>query len=194
MKRKDVVEYANQPLTDEEKAAIWLRYEETGLLRGTARDLGVSLRTVQRVLGEDPLRLQGIKQARAEERAARWRRIEDKSLDELERAIDDASSAFTQLRDLGAAKGRKKIDAAHEAMLKLSPRRLTALRMVADSATTKTNLLQGSATENIKHTGGLLVGEMTAEQMVEKAQELGLDELITPAIRELVDGGDDAGD
>jgi len=30
--------------------------------------------------------------------------------------------------------------------------------------------------------------------MVEKAQERGLDELITPAIRELVDGGDDAGD
>ena len=190
-KRKDVAEYSNQPLNDNEKASIWAVWEESGVLRHTARECGVSVSSVQKTLAENPLRYEGLKQARAEERSARYLRIEEKTLDHVEGTLDDAQAAREELKKI---KGHNRVRPALEASLRHTARHLSALRMVADSATSKTNLLAGDATVNIRHDGNVGVGDLTPEQMVEKARALGLDHLITPAILELAGEGSETSD
>ena len=181
-KRKDIADHPNQKFSDEERAGIWVVFEESGSLRGTSRELGISVSSVQRVLGENTIRYQSIKQRKAEERSERWLRIEEGALDSTHAVIELMDKARAKIAELTTP---EQITEA----LRIMPRHLTALRMAADSATTKTQLLQGRATENVKHSGGVGKVDLTLEQAVELANDLGLEDFITPAIKELVDGG-----
>lgn len=184
-RRKDIADHPAQPLTDLEKASVWALYEETGRVRGTARELGLALSTVQRVLAGDPLRVQSIKISRQEERSARWIRIEEQSLDDLEETLRLARDARRKLAGDGRRKAPARLTEAERDALALTPRHLTALRMVADSATTKANLLQGDPTDSIRH-NLTAANELTPAQAAKLAKELGLEALIPPAIREMI--------
>lgn len=163
-------------LTDEQLAAIWVHYAETGSVRKTAAALGVGSATVVRTLHSDPKAYREIVAAREDERAERWKRIEELALTEGEQLI------------AGCAKYRVEVEAM-PAYRYGAPDRfndftkaLGTIVRVAEQAAGKAQLLSGGATERVDRASTSAPGELSDEQIVELAEELGLP--IPPGVRD----------
>lgn len=169
-------------LSDDQRARIWVLREERQSLREIATEIGCHNRSVSRVLNEDPGRAAALAAVQREERARSWEQIEDKSLKILRDALDDVHAT---IRTQG---GRKKRIVGKDASVRLThlTRLVGPLRMAADSATAKSQLLSGGVTERIGSSSGGIgdPDNMDDNQILDLARKYGLEDKLPARLRE----------
>lgn len=179
--RADPSRGRTEPLLPAQKAHIWVLRAENLSLRQIASEIGCDSRSVQRVLQEDPERLSALAAEHREERASLWRSIENRSLRVLSEAIAEAEAVLSRVR----ADGVKPADLERVGVLKAL---MTPLRMAADSATNRAQLLAGQPTEIIQGVGGVLDPDrMSAEELADMAAQIGMLDHLPPRLRELAE-------
>lgn len=171
-----------EPLLPEQVATAWAMREENASLRQIATELGCSHQTIARIFQADPGRHATLVTAQREERAARWRSIEGKSLIVLDGALSQAQRLVDKLGRTNAKISQGDHDRAQMLRVLISP-----IRMAADSATAKTQLLVGQPTEI---TQGVPAGimdpsQMTDEEVVSMAIEHEMVDQLPPRLREI---------
>ncbi len=169
------------PLTDEQVAALWLSYEETGSYRATGRALGISDTTVARWARKDPIRLAALIAARADARAERFREIEERSIKETLELLEVLTKARTAI-----AKSGKSGAMSRKEQFQRIPPVLSALQRLAGDAATKVQLLTGGVTERLgsENPGGVDASELTDEQLIGLVGEFDLP--IPPGVRDRI--------
>lgn len=165
----------NLPLTAEQRAKIWTLTEEQLSQREVARQLGLAPGTVGRELAKDPIGLESLRARQREDRAKRWRRIEDMGLDETIGWLERISKIRT---------GQNRMSKRAMAEMPLVPRFLQSVRAAAETATKQVQLLTGGATERVEGQGGGNDSDaMTPEQLIEQAIELDAIQMLPPRLR-----------
>lgn len=156
-------------IPDEVRARVWLLSEEGHSYRAIARTLGMSTRSVGRILGEDTDRLREIHQAQIQERVSLWLRLESQGLQALN---DFITLARQSLVDERTGRPRKRLTKADEKLLTYGARWSQVFRLTADSASRQSQNL-----------GGRIEDAVDAAR-ASAAEEIGDDELIRLAIEE----------
>lgn len=159
------------PLTDEQVAALWVVYTETGSYKATARQLGITDVTVARHVRKDPIRHSALVAARADARAERWRLLEEQAIDETHEVL--ALLVKTRKDVQRPGRGHKGMEPA--ARLAVLPRVMSALQRLAGDAAIKTQLLTGGVTDRPGAEGGQDGEELSDDQLVALVTELGLE-------------------
>lgn len=173
---------ATEPLMDAQRAQIWALRAEGMSLRQIGKEVGCDAKTAQRVLQEDPERYAALVTELREERATLWRGLENRTLRSLDIAAAECEKILERL-----AKGHKVARADLEKVQVLRGL-MTPLRMVADSATSKTQLLTGQPTEITQGIGGVLDPDrMTPDELVDMAINLGMVADLPPRLREIAE-------
>lgn len=158
---------ATEPVTDRQRASMWVLKEENKSLREIAAEVGCSYVTVQRELASDPVRLESLVTAQREVRSRLWQELENRSLrSALKWAAVTEDLVFTPEGKL--QKGVKRKDA-----LVLAPRMLSALRLAGDSSTQRTLAL------GVRLPGGGAAAAVVADGV---AEDMDADAIITQAI------------
>lgn len=174
------------PLEAEQHAAMWILRQEGRSLREIAAEVGVSPRTVAREFERDPARHAALVRSLAEDRAAKWRQSEHRSIGLLVKILDEIHNS------LWTPTGRPRnlsTKAAEGILLRLEVLRklVGPIRMAADSSTKMSQLLTGKPTEIINGTTttlGVDPSQMTGEEAIRLAHELDLIEDLPVALRE----------
>lgn len=167
-------------LTDAQRAQVWVLREEGMSLRQIAKEVRCNARTVMRILEEDPTRHAALVTEQKEERATLWRTMENRSLVALLDAVDEAGETIKRVRK----KGYKVTDRDRERVVILRSL-MTPLRMAADSATARSQLLTGEPT-SIAQVGGILDPErMSPQEIIALARTHGMVDQLPPRLREL---------
>lgn len=172
-KRKPRTYHSNEPLPDAVQAAIWVHYEETASLRLTADRLDIAASTVAKYLRANPIKLQDLIAAKRDERAMRWRELEEKSLNAAVDTLDRMVKATEQV----AASKRKGLMIEDKA--RVFKDALSVLRGLAAESAKNTQLLTGGATDRIdagSGTGG--PAGYTDQQLIDMANGLGAGALV----------------
>jgi len=178
---------ANQgsELLPEQYAQMWVLREEGLSLREIGRQVGCHAKTVQREFSKDPARHASLVRAQAEERAAVWRQIENHSLRVLRDVIEDAG----EILRTPAGRKRTKFSEGQTQKADMIRKLIGPLRMAADSATNKSQLLAGKPTEIVGGGGGLGLDptQMNEDDVLQLAIEHDLIHLLPAALREKVE-------
>lgn len=170
------------PLTPEQRAQVWALRAEGQSLRQIGREVGCDAKTAQRIMLEDPERYAALATELREERATLWRGLENRSLRTLDVAAAEAEAILNRVR-----KGAK-VSKADLERVQVLRGLMTPLRMVADSATSKTQLLTGQPTEITQGVGGVLdMDRMSPEELADMATQLGMVEHLPARLRELAE-------
>lgn len=182
-------------LLPEQLAQMWILREEGHSLRKIAAEIGCHPRTVSREFEKDPARHAALVRAQAEERAALWRQVENKALRVLSDAVEDAGKV------LRTESGRVKRQFSEADLKRVHVLRslIGPLRLAADSATNRSQLLTGKPTQIV--TGDPAVGglgldpsNMTDDEIIMLAVHHGLEAELPAALQERLTrmGGPDA--
>ena len=163
-----------------QQAQMWLLREEGHSLRRIAADVGCHPRTVSREFERDPARHAALVRAQAEERAALWRQIENKALKVLSHAVDDAGRVLRT--ETGRVK--KRFSVSDLQRVQVLRGLMGPLRMAADSATQRSQLLAGRPTEIVAGGVSLDAGSMTDEEAIMLAVHHGLEDELPAALQE----------
>lgn len=187
--KKKAARRKNQALTDQQRAQMWVLRTEGHSLREIGKEIGCDARTVSREFEKDPARHASIVRAQAEERAAVWRKIENRSLHVLLNLVEDVQKAlWTPTGRRCNVKTQKFKDETER--LELVRKLIGPLRMAADSATNKSQLLTGGATEIIAQgdSGGLGLdpSKMTEDEIIRLAIAHGLEDDLPQALQEKI--------
>lgn len=180
-------------LLPEQRAQMWVLREEGHSLRKIAAEVGCHPRTVSREFETDPARHAALTSAQAEERAALWRQIENKALRVLADAVDDAGKVLRT--ETGRVK--KKFSDADMQRVAVLRGLIGPLRLAADSATNRSQLLTGKPTQIMQGNAGgvgLDPSNMTDEEVIMLAVHHRLEDELPPALAEKLAkmGGADA--
>ncbi len=173
-------------LLPEQYAHMWVLREEGLSLREIGREIGCHAKTVQREFSKDPARHASLVRAQAEERAAVWRQIENQTLRVLRDAIEDAG----EILRTSSGRKRKKFTEGQVQKAELVRKLIGPLRMAADSATNKSQLLAGKPTEIVAGGGGGLgldPTQMNEDDVLQLAIEHDLIHLLPAALKEKVE-------
>jgi len=150
----------NLPITDEIKAAIWVRAEEGKSQRAIARDLVLSATAVNKVLAENPVRYEALRARLRDERARQWQ--------EIEAAGQRHTRALLEIVGKRASNARLLKPQAIDD-LAVRARALQAIRHTTESGSKMTQLLTGGATDRVETMAAKTAEEMTADDIVELA-------------------------
>jgi transcriptional regulator with XRE-family HTH domain len=148
---------------------VWQFTEEGLSQREIARRLECSTNTVSTILAKDPVALESARQRLREERAQRWKRIESMGLDETIDWLIEVGKLRTLL-------GGKRLPASAKCRLALAatiPSYLRAVQITAATATRQVQLLTGGATERVDQRTTSSDSEITADQLIQLAIDLG---------------------
>lgn len=171
-------------LLPEQRAQMWVLKNEGLSLRKIAAQVGCHMKSVQREFQKDPAKLASIVRAQAEERAALWMQVENKSLKLLLDALDDAGGVLRT----ETGRKRKSFTKNQVAKADLIRKLVGPLRMAADSATNRSQLLTGKPTEIIGGGSGLGVdpAHMNEEDVIQLAIEHDLVDKLPAALQEKI--------
>lgn len=171
------------PLTDAQKAQVWVLRAEARSLRQIGAEVGCDTRTVGRVLQSDPERHAALAAAQKEERATLWRGVENRSLRVLDDCLGECEEVIRRLRKPGSKVSQNDRDKV-AVLRSLMPN----LRMSADSATARSQLLTGQPTEISQGIGGVLDPDrMTPEELADMAIQFKMVDQLPPRLRELAE-------
>lgn len=178
-----------ESMLDAQRAQMWVLRTEGLSLREIGKELGCDARTVSREFERDPARHASLVRAQAEERAAVWRQIENSSLHVLRKLVVDVEEMmWTKTgRPRNMTKKKAKADIERIALVR---QLIGPLRMAADSATNKSQLLTGGATEIIAQgdAGGLGLdpSKMTEDEIIRLAIAHGLEGDLPQALQDKI--------
>ncbi len=185
---KHVNKKGPKKLTDQQYAQMWVLREEGASLADIAREVGCHARTVSREFEKDPARHAGIVAVQSETRAALWKQIENGSLKTLQQTIKALDSAmFTPTGRISSKEIKPKTIEKLDFLRKM----IGPLRMAADSATNKSQLLTGGPTQIMAGSiegGGIGVDaqNMTDDEVIRLAIAHGLEDELPVALKEKV--------
>ena len=166
----------NAPLGDDAEARIWVLTEEGLSQRAVAEQLGVAASTVGAALAKDPVRLESLRARLAEERASRYREMEQKGQLACLLWLDESIKLGERVAKRGlSAIGAKQLD-----KVAILPRLIQVGSQTAERSTKASNLLTGKATERVENT----TKEMDADQLIDAAIEHGLVDRLPPALQD----------
>lgn len=152
----------NKPIHPEVLAMVWNLTEEGLSQREIGSRLGISASAVSKEQGSDPVRLSAVRARQREERAKKWKQIENLGLDEVLGWLDVVEGIRTGTR--------KKLTKRELILLPLMPRFLQATRASAETASKMTQLLTGGATERYEKADA--DDAITDEQLIDQAIDL----------------------
>jgi len=175
------------PTPPEVEAQIWVLREERMSLRAIAAEVGASVQTVQRILHRDPERLSTLVRAQAEEREQLWRAVENRGLKTLNHLLDAAQDI---LLDKNGRRRNRRLSEVQAEFLEYARPWAPVLRMTAsDAARHQTALAGASFAGGRGGAAGAAVedfpDDMTPEQMVDVAIDLGMVDILNPVLKEL---------
>jgi predicted transcriptional regulator len=173
---------STEPKSDEERAHVWVLFEEGHSQREIARQTGMGARTVQRILREDPGRLEALAALQRDERRLLWREIENQALRGVQQTMREAMARLFD-DDGKAREGLMEIDRVFVAEL---PKVGRWMGRIAKDASTHVSLLSGDPTDRVALAGGLELDVLSAtdEELIDEAKRLGLEEKLPARLRE----------
>lgn len=178
-------------LLDDQIAMIWVQRAEGASTREIAKLIDCHPSTVTRELNKDPARFAALTRVLAEDRAAKWKQIEHRSIELIVQMIDEIKSQL--FTPTGRPRKIKNQETRAELMerMDLLRKMLGPIRMAADSSTKMTQLLTGSPTQilggSVQGGSGLGVDptQMTDEETIIFAVEYGFVEDLPKRLQEM---------
>ncbi|MGI2905376.1 hypothetical protein [Tolypothrix sp. VBCCA 56010] len=150
----------HKPLDATLKAIIWNRLEEGQTRVQIAKELRISTETIWKVTKEDPVKYESIRMQLKEDRAARWREINIKTLQHTQALVDLIGRKATK---------RGRLDERDQGDLTARAAALRTLRSVAGDSLKAYELLTGGATERIESQVSTNAADMPPDQLIELA-------------------------
>lgn len=157
-------------------ALAWLRVEEGLSARAVARELGISPAYVAEILARDTPRRESIRARLREEREAAWsvyeREARDAALIWIRLATNAGAKAAGDVRKLPNCAGMAHV-----------PPMLRALAGAAERSTRAAELVGGRATDRVEHAGTLATAEVSADDLIAQALDLGCIDRLPESLR-----------
>jgi len=167
--------------TDEQAASVWVLKAEGRSLRAIAKETGLNVATVQRVLTKDPERLRALARALAEERARAWEGLLAGSIVRL----DVQLSAVHGVMFTEKGRIRQRLPTpAEQFVITEGAKWAQANRHGANDAHRAIQLLTGQPTEHVYQQDSRAIEELSPEEIERYFVDNGLESMLPAAWRE----------